>query len=125
MKLRIKGDSLRLRLLKSEVASLRETGEIEDAISFGPGETEKLVYKISAEEEAVEVGIDYRHGGLKIVLPASLAADWADGEEVGISATSPNGSGLVSILVEKDFVCIDREDDPDRHDAYPHPEAKC
>jgi hypothetical protein len=31
----------------------------------------------------------------------------------------------LTIIVEKDFVCIDRPEDPDRDDAYPNPNVIC
>ena len=37
MKLRIQGNSLRLRLSQSEVAQFSKTGFVEDSIQFAPG----------------------------------------------------------------------------------------
>jgi hypothetical protein len=45
---------------------------------------------------------------------------------VGIAAEQPLGTdaGVLAILIEKDFACLDRRDDD--ADAFPHPgEARC
>ncbi|MDQ3751004.1 MAG: hypothetical protein M3367_18600 [Acidobacteriota bacterium] len=38
------------------------------------------------------------------------------------NSTSEN---VLKILIEKDFVCLDRKNDPDNADAFPHPTRKC
>jgi hypothetical protein len=49
MKLRLQGNSVRLRLTRSEVERLRETGLVEESIEFGSGES--LVYRLQSRRE--------------------------------------------------------------------------
>jgi hypothetical protein len=118
MKLRIRGNSIRLRLLKSEVAQLAETGSVSESVVFGPDN--ELTYSVHAGSDAVSA--TFENGVVGICIPETEVRRWAESEEeVGIEAES---KGL-HILVEKDFVCITRTDDPDNLDAYPNPELAC
>ena len=119
MKLRIQGDSLRLRLTQKEVAQLREGGSIESRIHFASGSG--LAYVLSSSVEATEVAADFDAGVIRVVLPYSAMAQWADGNQVSIAG---GGSGQPSlVLIEKDFQCLHKpgEQDPD---AYPNPLAE-
>lgn len=120
MKLRIRGNSIRLRLLKSEVANLRGTGVVADSTEFPGGS--KLTYRIAWEPEAASVSASFVNDVLSVHVPKAELLAWAEDEEkVGIEAEA---DGL-SILIEKDFVCLTRTDDPDNLDAYPNPEIVC
>ena len=46
MKLRFVQNSLRLRLRKSELKKLQETSQIDECVTFGPGQT--LVYQLQS-----------------------------------------------------------------------------
>lgn len=123
MKLRIKGNTLRLRLTRPEVARLHDTGRVEDAITFGaePGET--LTYALEASPDAAEVSARLSDGRITVWLPSDAARRWADTDQVGIEAEQRTGAGdgsaALQILVEKDWACIDgREVDAD---AFPNP----
>jgi hypothetical protein len=119
VKLRLKGDALRLRLTRGEVARLGEGGRVEEVTAFGPGAAERLVYAVEASPEAV-VGARFTSGRIVVTIPAAPARAWAAGDAVGISATQ----GPLTILIEKDFACLDRRDED--ADAFPHPgDARC
>lgn len=120
MKLRIRGNSIRLRLLKSEVARLAESGEVSESTDFGGGA--KLTYRLIVDSQAGDVAASFASGVISVNLPAAVAEEWAaNDEQVGIEAEI---DGL-SILIEKDFACLTREDDPDNLDAFPNPELVC
>ena len=53
MKLRIQGNSLRLRLTRNEVAQLHDGGRVESSIEFGPGRT--LTYALESAPHAASV----------------------------------------------------------------------
>jgi len=121
MKLRIKGDSLRLRVSPSEVSRLLGSGRIEETIHFGPEPDEKLTYALmtlSGQEAAISV----RHLATEILVtvPVALARSWAEGEEVGIYRAVAIGSGQLELAVEKDFACLDKGEEENR-DTYPNP----
>jgi hypothetical protein len=49
MKLRLQGNSVRLRLTRSEVERLREIGRVEESVDFGAGEV--LAYRLQSRLE--------------------------------------------------------------------------
>jgi hypothetical protein len=117
MKLRIKGNSIRLRLLRSEVERFAAEGSISDAVRFG--ET-TLRYSLSMSSDAGSIQSKFENGEILVIIPENTGRDWANGDDVGLETEQPIRNGeTLSILIEKDFVCIGRPDDPDRHDAFP------
>lgn len=113
MKLRLQGNSIRLRLNRNEVAEFVETGRIQDAVHFGGGAV--LAYAVEVSKEAHFPQAFFDGTVILITLPIDDAQDWARSDRVGISARDHQ----LSILVEKDFQCL-HEPDPN---AYPNPDA--
>ena len=123
MKLRIRGNTLRLRLLRSEVSELEKKGVISEAISFGA--SSQLVYSIKTDD-VEEIGATFEANTIVVTIPTTKAREWFGTELVGLEAEEQKGEDKLGILVEKDFVCLTRTDDPDNLDAYPNPdEANC
>ena len=122
MKLRIKGNSIRLRLLRSEVEHFAAEGSISDAVHFG---AQSLRYSLIASPSAEAIRSRFDNCEIVIEIPADEARFWAESESVSIAANQPIGDENLSILVEKDFACLDRPDDPEREDAFPNPAAAC
>jgi len=128
MKLRIRGNSIRLRLGRGEVASLLENGRVEEATEFGAGP--RFEYALRTSSSVPRPSASFRDGRIEVLLPTQLARDWADSEEVGISADQPlgpqEGPGSLQLLIEKDFACLKAPPNEDQSDAFPHPEdAQC
>lgn len=113
MKLRIRGNSLRLRLSQSEVTQLARDGRVEDAVVFGPS---KLTY-VLATADVDRVGASYESNAIVVTLPKKRADAWASSDEVGIES-----EGELGILVEKDWSCLKPREGEDDADAFPHPE---
>ena len=122
MKLRIKGNSIRLRLLRSEVERFAKEGEISDEISFG---TRSLKYSVSISSQADSISAEYKGDEITISIPESAARQWANSDDVGFETEQSIGDSNLLIVVEKDFVCLDRPFDPDREDSYPNPSELC
>lgn len=114
MKLRLKGNSLRLRLTQTEVLRLRDHGTVEESTDFGHGEV--LTYRIqSLGTEPVHA--DFRDGSLTVVAPAEGVRVWAVADDVGLYAQL----GALQIAIEKDFRCLTHRADEQEADAYPNP----
>ena len=123
MKLRIKGNSIRLRLLRSEVDRFAAEGRISDEVRLG---TNALRYSLLMSDEAESIYSRFENNEITVFIPASAARSWMTGEMVGFeTAQAVDGGEDLTILVEKDFVCVDRPEDPDRADAFPNPNVVC
>jgi hypothetical protein len=120
VKLRIRADSLRLRLTRSEIDQLRERSRVAQAIHFGPGAA--LEYAIELTESD-RVGARFEAATITVELPRTLALAWASGEDVGIAASQPLPEGELALLIEKDFHCLAPRGEQD-DDAFPHPKAE-
>ena len=121
MKLRIRENSLRLRLSQGEVRRLRESGKVSEALRFGHGE---LRYELLAEPDATHPNAEYLEGLLRVTLPLAAAEEWADSDRVGIHALQTVAEGLtMDLLIEKDFQCLHSRQGEDDSDSFPNPEA--
>lgn len=126
MKLRIQGNSIRLRLLRSEVERFASVGQISETIEFGTDGSNFLRYSIVTSLEAESISARLFGNEISIVVPIAVAEQWTSTDEVGLGREQSIGSGeSLMILVEKDFACIERPDDPDRDDAFPNPNVVC
>jgi hypothetical protein len=120
MKLRIHENSVRLRLNRSEVAQLAETGRVENAVELGPNG--KMIYSVEATSGLEEARVDYRNGTIRVEVPAGVAREWAATDRVEIAGEQPGRDGeALSILVEKDFKCIHK--DSEDAESFPNPLA--
>jgi 3-methyladenine DNA glycosylase Mpg len=117
MKLRIRGNSVRLRLTQSEVAEFDRTGRVEEAVEFGPT---ALVYALEASA-ADEIGATFENNRLRVLVPRAEAADWVNSDRTGIDARQTSGEKSLRILVEKDYACRQARPDEDETDAFPAP----
>lgn len=120
MKLRIRGDSLRLRLSQAEIARLRETGAVEDRIHFGD---RSLDYAL-VRADVVAPGARFDGDRIEVAIPDGVARAWADSEQVGIEAEQALASGTLRLLIEKDFKCLAPRAGEDDGDAFPNPGAE-
>lgn len=117
MKLRIRGNSIRLRLTKTEVANLAEQILVEETTDFGNGQT--LVYAVLSDEKIDSVTANFQNGRIEILIPQQTAKTWAKSEEVGISAEQ----GALKIMIEKDFNCLTPRNADEDADTFPHPKS--
>ena len=116
MKLRLQGNSVRLRLTRSEVERLRETGLVEESVDFGGGDL--LAYRLQSRLERGPVEAAFGQGIMTISVSKEAAQAWAGADDVGLYAQS----GVLTISIEKDFRCLTRPlDDERERDSYPHP----
>jgi hypothetical protein len=117
MKLRLKGNSLRLRLTRSEVVRLRDEGAVEESAEFGGGAV--LRYRINARKGTGSIETAFQDGVVEVLLPQRIAHEWACSDEVGIYGAS----GAMQVAIEKDFRCLTRPEEQEDPDVYPNPNA--
>lgn len=123
MKLRIRGNSLRLRLSRSEVEAFDRDGRVEDSARFGPGA--RLVYALERVTGGA-LSATLRDGRVAVTVPSELADPWCRTDQVGLEAEQPTGDGeTLRLLVEKDFTCLKTRSGEDESDAFPNPHDHC
>ena len=124
MKLRINGNSIRLRLLRSEVSTFFATGRFEHTIHFAPSDDAFLTYGLEHEADLANVVVPHKQSEVTIVLPRQQAISWAETDQIGIhSAVNLGDRGVLDVIVEKDFACLDPSD-ADNHDTFPNPQVE-
>ena len=123
MKLRIRGDSIRLRLKRGEVDQIASGASIVEETHF-PNAV--LTFRLDVTESE-DVSASFNDGSLVISLPKSKVLDWAGTDEVSLAAEQKlAGDGSLSLLIEKDFSCLEpghHRDCEDDADTFPHPRA--
>ena len=123
MKLRIRGDSIRLRLTQGDLATLVAQGTVSEDMRMSPETT--FQYRLSADRDATVPGVSMSGRMLEVRLPRAQVEHWANSNDVGIEALQPNGNGEgLRVLVEKDFPCLTARPNEDDSDAFPWPEKK-
>jgi hypothetical protein len=122
MKLRIKGNSLRLRVSPSEMERLLSAGRIEESIHFAPDPDARLTYALEKAESKNEITVRYRPQEVSVVLSGESVRKWADTEQVGIYGAVDAGCGQLEIAIEKDFACLDQSH-PGNEDTFANPNS--
>ncbi|MBB6501789.1 DUF7009 family protein [Pedobacter cryoconitis] len=112
MKIRIKGNSLRYRLTKSDVAKLGSEGHLEEHTAFA-GKT--LTYIIVTTNNDT-LTADYIGDKIVLNMPKIMIDELNTTDKVGFD----DRNGPVSLLVEKDFTCLDQVEE-DQSDNFPNP----
>jgi hypothetical protein len=123
MKLRIKGNTLRVRVSRSEVARLLAGDCLEETIHFTPEPSANFTYALQQEPLLSRPAVQYTENRVAILIPAGQANAWGTTDQVGIAEDISLGDlGSLAILIEKDFACLDRSDE-DNEDTFPNPNA--
>ena len=124
MKLRIRGDTLRLRLKRGEVDQIAAGTSIVEKTHF-PDSVLTIQLELS---ESNDISASFDNGSVVVGLPKSKALDWAGSDQVSLYAEqklAPQGS--LSLLIEKDFSCLEpghHREGEDDEDTFPHPSAQ-
>ena len=118
MKLRIKGNSVRVRLTKSEVEKICTDSILEESTLFG---NNVFRYELRKDNLEKNLSAKFESGKISILLPSPLIQDWNINETVGFNRTTDDG---LDILVEKDFKCLD-ETTEDQSDNFENPHTTC
>jgi hypothetical protein len=123
MKLRIKGNSLRVRVSRSEVTRLLAGDRLEETINFTPEPVANFTYALQQDRLFSQLEVQYTESKITIVIPADQANAWGTTDQVGIAERIGLGDlGSLAVLIEKDFACLDRSDE-DNEDTFPNPNA--
>jgi hypothetical protein len=122
MKLRIRGDSIRLRLTQAEVLALADASLVEETVSFGNA---RLTYAITATlAPGAPLAARLVDNRIEVMVAGDTARAWAANDVVGLEGTQQTEADRsLRILVEKDFACLKVRSGEDDADAFPNPNA--
>lgn len=121
MKIRIRDNSIRLRLSRGEVDTVRESGVLKSVTGFPGGR--HFSYSIESSPASVNPAAFYSDNEICVRLPESVVLAWATTEQVSIEGEQILDDGeMLTILVEKDFACLAPRPGEDETDMYPHPD---
>lgn len=124
MKLRLRKNSIRLRLLQSEVSELEETGIVSEEIQFG--KSQFLSYTLRVIKEAKEISAEFEDGEIFVEIPLGMARSWTETNLISLeSEQAIDENSTLKITIEKDFACPDRPFDTDNADAFTNPKMTC
>lgn len=119
MKLRIKANAIRLRLSQTDVAKLALEGLLEEKLSFS--KITSLCYRLQAKKDILKPGITYSDNTITVFIPLDFTTDWPANNVVGTSSHYTTEDGTeISILIEKDFKCLD-DTTEDQSDNFANP----
>lgn len=122
MKLRVRDNSIRLRLTQPEVEQARADGVVRGRVTFGAGSHFDYLLQSSTGTDATRAEIS--GNVLTVSVPADVIARWTGSEEVSIRAEQAlDGAARLSILVEKDFACLAPREGEDESEMFPNPLA--
>ncbi|MEM9077273.1 MAG: hypothetical protein AAGC43_09540 [Bacteroidota bacterium] len=118
MKIRIRGNSVRYRLTRSEVLELCTKGQVEEKTEFNES---SFSYAVKVSDKHDDLNASFVDGGIVLHIPKTLLGDWDTNEKVGFYQNQNLDDGKELMLtLEKDFVCMDQTTE-DQSDNYPNP----
>ena len=122
MKLRVRGNSIRLRLGKSEVAQLAKDGVVHASIRFSTVPTAQLRYSLVTSLNDKEISAHLVDREIKVTVPEKLAREWASSDQIGLKHEQQiDREGSLAILIEKDFHSLEPRPDEDQSDSFANP----
>ncbi len=124
MKIRIKGNSIRIRLSRTEVDTLGREGYLEELTEFGGNVVFR--YALQSKQDIALLSAGFEGNTMSMFVPVDMVAEWVSTEKVGYSHHMDIGEGKqLFLLLEKDFKCIDSSVDEDQSDNYDNPLHVC
>jgi hypothetical protein len=118
MKIRIKGNSLRYRLSKSDITELKTNGYLEERADFL---TTPLTCAIIIIDDD-KLTADFVNNAIMVAMPLQMINDLEDTDQVGIEDIT----GRIHLMIEKDFNYADYHEEgncnfyPDLHIFLPN-----
>ena len=119
MKVRILGNTIRLRVKMHETEAIRTNGMIEEVLEFGPSDENKLRFRVLKSDDSF--AIEQKDLTISVFVPKALVETWATTDLVGFEEAIITSKGsVINVLIEKDFACLDG-DREEEEGSYPNP----
>lgn len=119
MKIRLRGNSIRYRLDKTDIELLETIGKVESITHIGAG----TLHFCLRGKDITDPVIKLEQDGVHLLVPLPQLAAWYAPDQVGFELILPNADGSeLKILVEKDFKCL-TERNEDESQSFDNPMA--
>ncbi len=115
MKIRILNDAVRLRLDRDEVQAIARGETVGGATRFV--DSDVFAYWLVPGDVSTPVAA-FRNGRLTVTVPARDATRWAN-DDTAVSMSGEHGA--TSLLIEKDFECLDPRVGEDQSNRFRNP----
>jgi hypothetical protein len=103
MKVRFKGNSIRVRVSSSELARIQAGTRIEETVHFPEPPEATLIYALEAVRQAPDVTIRYDDREVTVIISEDQARNWGSGSQLGVHTSLDLGAaGSIEVIVEKD-----------------------
>lgn len=123
MKIRIKNNSIRLRLAKTDVSNLKSKGLVECKTVISGKEI--FEYALRTDENAQKISAHFDSKKITVFLPFAEAQTLTDTDEITVKGWQENGvDEPLFLLIEKDLQCLDPTHE-DQSDMYENPNTSC
>lgn len=121
MKLRFNGNTMRLRLSKTDVQSVKEGKDLVEKVIFGNGQPD-FHYALKLSPQSTNIEATGQANEIAVIVPKHIALDWAESDKVGLyHHPSEQQKEALSITIEKDFQCLHKRPGEDETDNFPNP----
>jgi len=123
MKLRIRDNSIRFRLTRTEVHALRHDGSVSAELHFSGGAS--IHYVVESSPDGRKPGAYYTNNTIGLRIPVSIVNTWADSDQISVSAEETlSANETLILLLEKDFTCLTERSGEDESDMFPNPHER-
>lgn len=119
MKIRIKGNSVRLRVSRNELDQIGRGEQVAEQTCFGQS---VLSYGLRLDPSASELNATFDGSIILVGIPPKMAQEWVHTDAVSLRGVQPTPQGGLQLLVEKDFQCLAPRDE-DESDLFINPKA--
>ncbi len=118
MKLRLRGNSVRLRLNQREVEALAAGRVLSEGVLFPAGNS--FVYTLEPSSSSTPAA-SFRDGVICIRAPASTLREWAANDSIGLYFDISGVGSSLKVTIEKDLECANET--LEERDPYAYPRS--
>ena len=129
LKLRIRDNSIRLRLTRHEVEVLERERIVSSGTQFSG--SRELFYEVECKTSCDAPAATFSGNRISVALPIAAVLNWSGSEQVSIRGEQRlDDDQSLHILIEKDFACPQPRQGEDESDMFANPTfssepAKC
>ena len=116
MKLRFRGNTLRLRVNRREVEELASGGRIEEAVWFPNDARLRYVFESNSGRDPQA---HFEGETILVTAPLGQVQAWARGDDLGLHFEVGSALSTLRVSIEKDLECVDGPENERDPDAFP------